>query len=220
MSHLDLEQARHNMVEQQVRPWDVLEDRVLQTLNQIPRDAFVPTAYRELAYADTEIPIGDGESMMPPVVEGRMLQSLAIRPTDHVLEIGTGSGYVTACLAHLGAQVDSMDVNATFVGEARLKHETMGFSNIKLSVCDAVTESIAPESYDVIAVTGAVYEIPEQFKLALKPGGRLFVICGDAPVMEAMLITRTGPQEWAEEKLFETCIRYLVHAEKKPAFVF
>lgn len=220
MNPMNLEQARHNMVEQQVRPWDVLDDRVLHTLNQIPRDLFVPENYRELAYADTEIPIGEGESMLAPVVEGRLLQALNIQPDDRVLEIGTGSGYTTACLAHLGQRVESVDIHQGFVDKARIKHETLGFTNIKLSVCDAVTDSMAPESYDVIAVTGAVYQVPESFKQALKPGGRLFVICGEAPVMEAMLITRTGPHEWAEEKQFETSIKYLVHGEKQPAFVF
>lgn len=216
----NLHQAHHNMVEQQVRPWDVLDDRVLRTLTQVSRAEYVPAIYKALAYADTAIPLAHGEVMMHPVVEGRMLQSLNIQPLDDVLEIGTGSGYITACLAHLAAHVDSMDIHADFTQAAATKLKAHGFNNVTLTTGDAIAGPAAGKDWDVIVFTGAVSIIPQAYKQALRMHGRLFVISGDDPVMQARLITRTGENAWADHVLFETSLQTLQHAEKKKQFVF
>jgi protein-L-isoaspartate(D-aspartate) O-methyltransferase len=218
---MNFEQARFNMVEQQIRPWDVLDQRVLDVIEQTPRELFVPEHYRNLAYADLEIPLGHGESMMAPKVEGRMLQALEVSSTDVCLEVGTGSGFVTCCMAKLGAHVDSVDIYEDFKFAA-LKHlEQVGIMNVALRQGDAANGwTLQRERYDVIAVTGALPEYRECFERQLNPGGRLFVVVGDAPVMEAMRITHLGEHEFVREKLFETCLKPLVGAERKPQFTF
>lgn len=220
MSAVNLDQARFNMVEQQVRPWEVLDPKILNTLEQIPREAFVPEAYKNLAYADTAIPLGHDEVMMHPVVEGRMLQALDIQPTDEILEIGTGSGYITACLAHLGSSVDSVDIHEDLSQKAATCFVEQGIFNVNLSTGDASQDSEFRKSYDVIAITGAMPQIPESYKQALNIGGRMFVITGADPVMEARLITRTGENAWAEQMLFETSLKPLVNMETGTAFIF
>ncbi|MDQ1363622.1 MAG: protein-L-isoaspartate(D-aspartate) O-methyltransferase [Pseudomonadota bacterium] len=220
MTANNLHQAHQNMVEHQVRPWDVLDNRVLKTLAQISRADYVPAAYKALAYADTAIPLAYGEVMMHPVVEGRMLQSLNIQPMDDVLEIGTGTGYITACLAHLAAHVDSADIHEEFTRAAITRLRTHGIFNATLATCDA-SQGLQPgKSWDVIVITGAMHQIPDFYRQSLRPNGRLFVITGEAPVMQARLITRTGEQAWAEQVLFETSLLPLQHAEKKKQFVF
>jgi protein-L-isoaspartate(D-aspartate) O-methyltransferase len=220
MNTNNLHQAHHNMVEQQVRPWDVLDDRVLQTLTQISRADYVPAVYKSLAYADTAIPLAHNEVMMHPVVEGRMLQSLNIQPMDTVLEIGTGSGYLTACLAHLASHVDSIDLHPDFTQAAAKKLQAQHIYNVSLHTADAMTGPEPGKSWDVIMFTGSVNEVPLAYKAALRLHGRMFVITGDAPVMQARLITRTGDQAWADHVLFETSVKALCHAEKKKQFVF
>lgn len=220
MSTVDLELARHNMVEQQVRPWDVLDPRILDILENTPRDEFVPDAYKGLAYADTEIPLGDGQYMMHPVLEGRMLQALDIQATDRVLEIGTGSGYITACLAKLASHVDSIDINERLGKAAATKLVEQGIMNVSLSTGDAVEEFDSHSKYDVICVTGSMGEVPDTYKQALNEGGRLFVITGEDPVMEAHLITRIDENTWSDQNMFETSIRPLIHAECKKQFCF
>lgn len=220
MAAANLDQARQNMVEHQVRPWDVLDDKILHTIDAIRRDAFVPDAYKGLAYADTEIPLGNNECMMHPVLEGRMLQALEIEPTDKVLEIGTGSGFITACLAHLGSHVDTVDINESLSRSAAERLKKMNILNVNYIVADAVAGFTPDKSYDVIAITGSMAEVPNLYKQALAVGGRMFVITGDAPVMEARLVTRTDENSWAEQKMFETCLRPLVHAETKKQFQF
>jgi len=218
---MNFEQARFNMVEQQIRPWDVLDQRVLDVIEQTPRELFVPEQHQGLAYADIEIPLGHGESMMAPRVEARMLQALNVRPSDVCLEIGTGSGYVTCCLAKLGAQVDSVDIHDDFKYAAMKHLEQQGITNAALRQGDAAHGwTVQRERYDVIAVTASLPEYRDCFERQLNVGGRLFVVVGQAPVMEAMLITRLGENEFTREMLFETCLKPLAGTEPKPRFVF
>lgn len=219
-SQPDFEQARFNMIEQQVRTWEVLDQRVLDTMNSIPRENFVPEQYRSLAFVDTEIPIGNDQVMMSPKVEGRLLQALNITPQDSILEIGTGSGYLTACLASLGKQVTSIDITPDFTSTAAGKLAEQGISNVTLETADAANGIGSSEQYDVIAVTGSLPLLQKQFHESLTPGGRLFVIVGKLPIMEALLITRVSENNWSQESLFETCIPALEHASRPQGFVF
>jgi len=219
MSANDYAKARENMVEQQVRPWDVLDVRVLDVLSQMPREAFVPEAYRALAYADLPVPIGHGELMLKPVVEGRMLQSLALLPTDEVLEIGTGSGFIAACLGRLARDVLSLEVHADLAASAQARLAQLGFDgNVRVEVADALRYQ-TPRQFDAICVSAAVDAIPQQFVQWLRPGGRLFVVQGRAPAMTAVLVRNevNGPRI---ESLFETVLPYLVGASPTPEFQF
>ncbi len=217
---LDFERARFNMIEQQVRPWEVLDQRVLGVLRDVRREDFVPSRYRRLAFADVELPIGHDESMMRPIVEGRLLQALAVEPTDAVLEIGTGSGFVTACLARLGCFVVSVEIHADLAEAARLRLAGAGFTNVAVAAGDAVRAWEPGRRFDVIAVTGAVHEIPGRFRDWLTVGGRLFVVRGASPVQEAVLVTRVADDRYIEDSLFETDLKYLIHAEPPRAFLF
>jgi protein-L-isoaspartate(D-aspartate) O-methyltransferase len=219
-SQTDLEQARFNMIEQQVRTWEVLDQRVLDTMNRIPRENFVPEHYRSLAFVDTEIPIGHDQVMMAPKVEGRLLQALNITPQDSILEIGTGSGYLTACLASLGKHVTSIDIVPDFTTAAAARLDEQGISNVTLETADVANGINTSEQYDVIAVTGSLPLLQKQFHESLKIGGRLFVITGKLPIMEALLITRVNENNWSQESLFETCIAPLEHASRPQGFVF
>jgi len=219
MSATDYAKARENMVEQQVRPWDVLDVRVLDVLSQMPREAFVPEAYRALAYADLPVPIGHGELMLKPVVEGRMLQSLALLPTDEVLEIGTGSGFIAACLGRLARDVLSLEVHADLAATAQARLEQLGFDgNVRVEVADALRFQ-TPRQFDAICVSAAVDAIPQQFVQWLRPGGRMFIVQGHAPAMTAVLVRNevNGPRI---ESLFETVLPYLVGASPAPEFQF
>jgi protein-L-isoaspartate(D-aspartate) O-methyltransferase len=217
---MNFEQARINMVEQQVRPWGVLDQRVLDLLLTIPREAFVPEHLRQLAFADIAIPLGHGEVMMTPKVEGRLLQALAVEPQDRILEIGTGSGYLTALFAKTGGRVTSIEIHADLTRQAEARLKAQGIANVTLEVGDGVQgwERAAP--YDVIAVTGSVPVLTDHFERQLAVGGRLFVVVGRSPVMEAWLITRVGASEWARESLFETDLPPLKGAPAPPKFVF
>jgi protein-L-isoaspartate(D-aspartate) O-methyltransferase len=214
------EKARFNMVEQQVRPWEVLDPTVLDLVGEMPRDHFVPDAYKGLAYADIEIPLGDGQKMMFPRVEGRLLQALDIQPTDNILEIGTGSGYLTACLAKLGNKVISQEINPAFTEQARKRLSDLEIDNVELRTTDSLSDNIESGRFDAIAVTGSLPEMPETFKQRLNIGGRLFVVIGQSPVMTAYLVTRTGENEWQSEGLFETDIAPLVNAPVIRKFEF
>lgn len=204
MTNLNLQQARENMVSQQIRTWDVLDPRVLDLLENMPREDFVPEIYRNLAYADIAVPLGFSEVMMTPKVEARMLQALDIQPHESVLEIGTGSGFVTALLAKLARYVYSVELHPGFTKTAAARLADHGLVNISLATGDAARGWSDCGQVDVIAITGSLPVLPEVFQLGLNPGGRLFAIVGDAPAMTAQLITRVSESEFRSENLFET----------------
>lgn len=211
--------ARQQMVQQQVRAWDVLDADILDVLATVPREQFVPAGLEPLAFADTEIPIGHGQFMMTPTVEGRLLQALDLAPTDEVLEIGTGSGFLTACLARLSGTVLSIDIYDDFLSAAEGNLADSGITNVELGAMNAMHD-LPQQKFDAIAVTGSLQTFDPRFVMALKPGGRLFVIVGDPPVMDARLISFTGDTDWKTESLFETEVAALVGAAKPPGFSF
>ena len=216
-AQIDIETARRQMLGQQVRAWEVFDERVLAVLEATPREHFVPAPFRELAFADTEIPLGHGQVMMAPKIEGRLLQSLALEPTDRVLEVGTGSGYLTACLARLADRVRSVDYYRDFVEAAREKLARLSI-DAELETADATTLQHTAE-FDTIAVTGSVPELDERFIRMLRPGGRLFIVVGRPPVMEARLIRMHDNGRWSEESLFETFLTPLINADRPEPFV-
>ena len=195
--------AKFNMIEQQIRPWEVLDNQVLSVIEQLSREDFVDPIYRGLAYADCQIPLADGVRMLPPTVEGRMLQALLLNGDDQVLEVGSGSGYISACLASLAGQVTSIDASADIIERARANISPLGLDRVEF-IQKTLAQFDAPEAYDAIAVTGSLPAVPDTLKQALKPGGRMFIICGHSPAMEALLITRVGAAEWITQSLFET----------------
>ncbi len=217
---MNIEQARVNMVENQVRPWEVLDGRVLDVIGRVRREDFVAAAHRQLAFADLCLPLGHGEVMMKPVVEGRVLQALELLPTDRVLEIGTGSGFLSACLASLSAQVTSIDIHADFIALATQRLQDAGINNVSLVTGDAVREWQPDGLFDALVVTGAVSEIPPQWLTWLKPGARALVVRGQSPVQHATLLTHESAGRYREEILFETDLPYLTHAEPPQRFVF
>jgi len=211
--------ARQQMVDQQIRSWEVLDPRVLDVMSAVPREAFVPAAYRELAFADTPLPIGFGQSMLAPVLQGRILQALGIGATDRVLEVGTGTGYLSACMSLLGGSVHSIDIQPRFTTDAAANLRAMPQARVQFETRDAFAGSL-PDEYDVIAVTGSLPIYDARFQNALRVGGRLFVVVGVAPVMDAVLVRRVDDGEWIRESLFETVIDPLINATAPPAFVF
>lgn len=210
----DFAKARENMVEQQVRPWDVLDLRVLGVLATLPREDFVDAAYRELAYSDLQLPLGNGAHMMKPVLEGRVLQSLLPQPHEEVLEIGTGSGYLTACLARLARSVHSLEIDPALAEAARVR--LANFTGVSIETADAM-QWHREGLFDVVCVTGAVFEVPAHFMDWLRPGGRMFVIQGESPAMQATLL-RKDVNGTAIDSLFETDLAYLVGAAPLPRF--
>jgi protein-L-isoaspartate(D-aspartate) O-methyltransferase len=219
-SNMELEQARFNMIEQQIRPWDVLDQNVLDLLKQLPRENFVPSAYRELSYADIIIPLDHGQVMMQPKIEARMLQALQIHPTDRILEIGTGSGYVTALLSKAGGHLLSIDIFSDFTKACEKQLNEFGITNVTLETGDAAHGWQSDELFDVIAITGSLPILPSGFQRMLNRGGRMFVVTGETPVMEAILIRRVGEYEWSRECLFETELPMLKNASRPSQFVF
>lgn len=217
---VDFETARFNMVEQQIRPWDVLDQAVLDRIADTPREAFVPPEYREVAYADMSIPLGaaPGEEMMPPREEARLLQALALTPSAHALEIGTGSGYLAALMAGLARQVTTVELSPEL--KARAEQNLAGCDNVAVLEGDGAHGWPDGAPYDAIAVTGSLHVLDEALLRQLKPGGRLFVVVGEAPAMEAQLITRMGASDWATESLFETVLPPLVGATRPNRFEF
>ena len=208
------------MVEQQVRTWEVLDQVVLDLMETAPRDEFVPEAFRSLAYADIGVPIGHGESMMPPRVEARLLQALRLDAADRVLEIGTGSGFLTYLLAALAGHVVSVELHEDLLDTARQRLQQHSVHNITLEAADGVGGRPRGAPYDAIAVTGSVPVLEEHFKRQLAIGGRLFVVVGQAPAMEALLIRRVGEEQWTTESLFETVLAPLKGAPRPSRFVF
>ena len=216
---MNTDYARLQMVNQQVRGWNVYDERVLAMLRELPREHFVPDGFESLAFADLAIPLGHGEHMMTPTIEGRVLQALGLQGGETVLEIGTGSAFMTACLAKLSAQVTSVDIYDDFIESARRKFEAEGIENVKLMQMDATQELPAGE-FDAIAVTGSIQAFDPRYVEALAPNGRLFMVVGEAPVMEAKLIERTNENDWHTISLFETDLPPLVHGALPPQFSF
>jgi len=217
---MNFENARHNMIEQQIRPWDVLDQTVLDLLTQLPREDYVPEAYRNLAFTDMSIPLPNGQFMMPPRLEARILQALDIKRHETILEIGTGSGYLTAMLATLGLHVYSVEYHQALSQAAGIKLAQHDIANVTLSVGDAANGWNAQAPYDVIVLTGSTPVLPDVFQTHLNVGGRLFAIIGDSPVMEATLITRTGEHEYQSEGILETDIAPLINAPQPERFSF
>lgn len=218
--NMNFDQARFNMVEQQVRPWEVLDERVLSVLESIHREDFVPVRYRKMAFADIAIPLGNDQTMMKPVVEGRLLQALELQDGETVLEVGTGSGFIAACLSKLAKSVVSVDIHEQFTKEAAVKLNEKDIKNVELATGDVMSGWQPEQAHDVVVVTGSVLSIPDHFRGWVNPGGRLFVVCGESPAMEAKLLTKLNATEWREESLFETDLPRLVNAEKAPEFEF
>ena len=214
---LNVERARFNMIEQQVRPWDVLDARVLAVLSEVRREDFVSAEHYQLAFADLELPLAHGEFMMKPVIEGRVLQALEVRAGDSVLEIGTGSGFLTACLARLGSDVLSVEQHADLAATARERLQRNGIGNANVEVAEAVREFQPGREFDVVVLTGAAYTLPERFKSWLKPNGRLFAVIGESPVQQAIVFTRDGTT-LRETSLFETDLAYLTNAAPPKRF--
>jgi protein-L-isoaspartate(D-aspartate) O-methyltransferase len=220
MMTLDLELARRNMVLQQVRPWDVLDQRVLDLIAHAPREDYVPAALRNLAYVDMNLPLGGGQVMLAPKYEARLLQELEIKPSDKILEIGTGTGYLTSLLASLGQHVYSVDIDPEFTRAAGAKLAAHGIRNVTLESGDAARGWDRHAPYDVIIVTGSLPSIPQPFRDQLAPGGRLAAIVGDSPAMEAMIVRRLDTQNFSATTVFETDLPRLANAHEPAKFVF
>ncbi len=210
---IDYAKARETMVEQQVRPWDVFDVRVLDALASLPRERFVAESHRALAYSDLALPLGHGRHMLKPVVEGRALEALAVQAEERVLEIGTGSGYLTACFARLAREVVSLDIHADLAEAAAARLQVEGMGNARVIAADALAWD-TDQRFDAICVGAAVTELPARFLQWLTPGGRLFAVRGHAPAMEAVLVRADG----SLESLFETELEYLIGAEPPRTF--
>jgi len=216
---MDIEQARYNMVEQQIRTWDVLDPNVLDLLFVVRREDYVPPEYRALAFADLEIPLPGGERMWAPKLEARVLQSLTLRRGDAVLEVGTGSGYFTALLAASGADVTSVEIDPALSASARAKLARHGFTHVRLEVGDAA-RGWGEDLYDVVVLTGSTPLLPERFPAQLKPNGRVFAIVGEAPAMTARIVAWTSPGSRVTTDLFETVVAPLKNAATPSRFRF
>jgi protein-L-isoaspartate(D-aspartate) O-methyltransferase len=216
---MDIERARYNMVEQQIRTWDVLDQDVLDLLFSVKREDFVPPAYRLLAFADLEIPLGDAAKMWTPKMEARVLQELKLAPGERVLEVGTGSGYLAALLASRGVKLTSVEINPRLGAEAKVKLARAGFADVEIAVGNAA-RGWGRETYDAIVLTGSTPMLPEGLVGQLTPGGRLFAVVGDAPVMKARLVRWIAPRSLAAQDLFETVIDPLQDAAAPARFEF
>jgi protein-L-isoaspartate(D-aspartate) O-methyltransferase len=216
---LDVNFARRQMIEQQVRAWDVLDLAVLEAMSRIPREEFTPPAFRELAFADMNVPLGHGQSMLTPKLEGRILQALELRSEDSVLEVGTGSGFFAACLGALARTVVSLEYHPDLATTASANLARAGVRNVAVDVADVFTVTDLGR-HDVVVLTGSLPLYDERFEQALNDGGRLFAVVGDGQVMEALRITRSGPGQFLRESLFETVMAPLIHATEPPRFVF
>ena len=216
---MDMEQARFNMIEQQIRPWEVLDPEVLGLLAAVKREVFVPEALTLLAFADLELPIGHGQTMLPPKIEARILQEVGVRNTDIVLEVGTGSGHMAALLASKAEYVHSVEIDPVLAEIARRNLRHAGVANVSVETGDASQGWSGPSPYDVIVISGSLPELPDVFLQQLKLGGRLAAFIGEAPVMEAQLIIRTADKAFNTINLFETVVAPLT-TRKCQSFVF
>lgn len=216
---MDMERARFNMIEQQIRPWEVLDPEVLEVLAAVKREDFVPAAHRALAFADLELPIGKGQTMLPPKIDARVLQEASVKATDVVLEVGTGSGYMAALLASQGEYVYTVEIDPELAAAARQKLRQAGVANVSVETGDAAQGWSGPSPYDVIVISGSLPELPDAFLQQLKVGGRLVAFIGEPPVMEAKLITRTDDKAFNTINLFETVVAPLKNRQRQ-RFVF
>jgi protein-L-isoaspartate(D-aspartate) O-methyltransferase len=217
---MNIEQARFNMIEQQIRPWNVLDQDVLNLLHVVKREEFVPAAYQNLAFADVEIPLPGGEAMLGPKFEARILQEVAPKKHENVLEIGTGSGYMAALLAHRAAKVTSIEINPETVALARKNLTKAGIGNVVVEQGNGAEGWTQDAPYDVIVVSGALEVLPEALLKQVKVGGRIAAIVGQPPVMEFNIVTRTGENAWSTVKIFETNVKYLSGAPVPSHFQF
>ena len=217
---MNIEQARFNMIEQQIRPWNVLDQDVLDLLHVVKREQFVPAAYQNLAFADVEIPLPGGEAMLAPKFEARILQEVGVKKHETVLEIGTGSGYMAALLAHRAAKVTTVEINPETAELAKKNLANAGVHNVTVEVGNGAQGWEKGAPYDVIVISGALEVLPEAILKQVKVGGRIAAIVGQAPVMEASIITRTGENAYSTVKVFETNVRYLAGAPVPSHFQF
>ena len=219
MNVLNYEEARHNMIVQQIQPWNVRDDKVLDLIQRLPREDFVPAEYKEHAFTDINIPLGDGQEMMSPKLEAYLLQALQVQEQDKVLEVGTGTGYFTALLASQARHVVTVDIDADAQKRAEEMLNTHQITNVTYEVGDGASGWDAHKPYDVIVVTGSLPILPETFQRNLNVGGRLIVIVGDAPAMEVLLITRVKDNDWSHQVLLETDVPALTNAPEPERFV-
>jgi protein-L-isoaspartate(D-aspartate) O-methyltransferase len=217
---MNIEQARFNMIEQQIRPWNVLDQDVLDLLHVVKREQFVPAAYQNLAFADVEIPLPGGEAMLAPKFEARILQEVGVKKHETVLEIGTGSGYMAALLAHRAAKVTTVEINPETAEVAKKNLANAGVHNVTVEVGNGAQGWEKGAPYDVIVISGALEVLPEAILKQVKVGGRIAAIVGQAPAMEAEIITRTGEDAYSTVKVFETNVRYLTGAPVPSHFQF
>ena len=217
---MNIEQARFNMIEQQIRPWNVLDQDVLDLLHVVKREQFVPAAYQNLAFADVEIPLPGGEAMLAPKFEARILQETGVKKHETVLEIGTGSGYMAALLAHRAAKVTTVEINTETAELAKKNLANAGVHNVTVETGNGAQGWEKGAPYDVIVISGALEVLPEAILKQVKVGGRIAAIVGQAPVMEASIITRTGDDAYSTVKVFETNVRYLTGAPVPSHFQF
>jgi protein-L-isoaspartate(D-aspartate) O-methyltransferase len=217
---MNIEQARFNMIEQQIRPWNVLDQDVLDLLHVVKREQFVPAAYQNLAFADVEIPLPGGDAMLAPKFEARILQEVGVRKHETVLEIGTGSGYMAALLAHRAAKVTTVEINPETAELAKKNLANAGIHNVTVETGNGAEGWAKGAPYDAIVISGALEVLPEAFLKQVKVGGRIAAVIGQAPVMEASIITRTGEDTYGTIKVFETNVRYLTGAPVPSHFQF
>lgn len=207
------------MIGQQLRAWEVLDQRILDVMAGVPRERFVPREWQNLAYADTEIPLAAGKALAPPKIQGRALQALRPGEDDNVLEIGCGTGYLTACLGCLARRVTAVELHPELAAAARDNLAALGIHNVEVVEGDGLAMEF-PAEFDVICVNGSLPAPGSQLRRLLRPGGRLFVVAGRPPVMEAQLVTRVRDNDWTTEKMFETCLPPLENARQPSEFVF
>lgn len=216
---MQMADVREQMIEQQVRAWDVLDLRVLDVMRQVPRELFVPEGQRHRAYADAEVPLSHGQHMLRPSVAGRLLQALLPQPHEQVLQIGAGTGFLSACLRAMAARVSALEVYADLAESARSNLAALGLRGIEVMDANAL-QFQSDTRFDAIAVTASLPLYEARFERMLSVGGRLFIVVGAAPVMEARLVSRTAEDSWSTQSLFETVIDPLVSAVRPPEFIF